>query len=210
MSYEDYLSNSSMYSDEEMLLALGIVGLVFAAIAFIAWLITLYPRYYMVKASRVGPVWTAFVPIVQDVQFFKMAGWPWWSYFAYLIGFPILAAIPVVNIFSSIGMFVFLCILHWRVAANFGLGTGGKILTLIFGYLVYWYVALARKPYMPVYGMYAQHQQYNSNQNWYQNNGQTSAQDNSWYQQPNQYAQPQQPQQTQQDWYQQNNNPPQQ
>ena len=200
MSYEEYL-NSNVYYEEEMLLAIAIILIIGIIAAFVAWLITLYPRYYMVKTSGVGPVWTAFIPIWQDIQLFKMAGWPWWSYWVYLIGFSVAMYIPFLNIFAPIGLFVFLCVLYWRVSANFGLGTWGRILSLIFGWWVYWYVALTKKPYIAVYGGYMNS---SNDQNWYQSNNAPQQPDNSWYQKPIQ------PEQTQQNWYQQQNDIPEQ
>ena len=181
MTYEEYLSNSATY-DEGVFLAFVILFIIGAIAAFIAWLITLYPRYYMIKASGVGPTWTAFIPIWQDIQLFKMAGFPWWSYWVYLIGFSIGYCIPVVNFFAAIGMFVFLCILYWRVSANFSLGTGGRILSLILGWWVYWYVALKQLPYINLYGNQQQIQY--DNTNWYQKNT-----DNGWYQQSGEQSQ---------------------
>ena len=211
MSYEDYSSYADLaeLGGEEFLLGMVVILGIMACVMFFAWLITLYPRYYMVKTSGIGPTWSAFIPVWQDIQFFKLAGWPWWSYWAYLGGFTVLSMIPIVRVIAPIGLTVFLCFLYWRVSANFGLGTAGKILSLFLGFWVYWYVALAKKPYVGIYRAGYAPAQYNNNQNWYQTNQQQ--QDNSWYQQTPQqgYQQPTQPAQPQpqQDWYQQNNNP---
>ena len=195
-SYYDYGDYSSMLNDEAFLLALGIGIIVMLAAVFIAWLITLYPRYYMIKNSGVGPAWSAFIPIWQDIQLFKMAGWPGWSYWVYLGGFTVLSFIPFVCYLAYPALIVFLCILYWRVSANFGLGTCGRILSLFLGWWVYWYVALTKKPY---YNLYANNAYQQQDQNWYQNNNQ-QPQNQNWYQPQN----PQQPQQNQ-EWYQNNN-----
>lgn len=180
----EYIMNSP-----ELAGAILLVFAVLIGVLFVAWLFTLYPRYYMVKTSGVGPAWSAFIPIWQDIQMFKIAGFKWWFYLIYLGANVVSAYIPVLDIIVPIAATIFMCVLYWRVSDRFGLGIVGKILTIFLGWFVYWYVALTKKPYTPAMVQTYYPQQ---NQNWYQNN---QAQNQNWYQ-----NQPQQPQQNQ-DWY---------
>ncbi len=186
---EQYLLNSP-----ELVGAILLVFGLLIGVCFVAWLITLYPRYYMVKNSGVGPAWSAFIPIWQDIQLFKIAGFKWWHYWVYIGAYTIASFIPILCYIAPWASIIFMCVLYWRVSGNFGLGTVGKILSLFLGWWVYWYVALTKKPYTPAMAQTYYPQQ---NQNWYQNNQQ--AQNQNWYQN--------QPQQNQQDqsWYQNNN-----
>lgn len=183
MSYNDYSSYAGSADISEGLIIL--IALAFyAAVFVISYLITIYPRYYMVKTSGVGPVWTAFIPVVNDIQLFKMAGYKWWTYFLYLAGIG-LSWLPIVGWIASICSIIFLCVVYWKVSGNFGLGTLGKVLTLFLGTWVHWYIALARKPYCVV-AQYGNYPPQNNNPNWYQQpNPQAPEQNQNWYQNNN-------------------------
>lgn len=182
-----------LMNNPELLAALGIFFIAMFAVMFVAWLITLYPRYYMVKTSGVGPAWSAFIPIWQDIQFFKMGGFKWWHYWVYIGVYTVASFIPILSYIVPFASIAFMCVLYWKVSGSFGLGTAGKILSLFLGWWVYWYVALTKKPYQPAWAQTYYPQQ---NQNWYQDNQQ--AQNQNWYQTPPQ----QQPPQQDQNWYQ--------
>lgn len=181
MSYNDYSSYASSADISEGLILLIGLG-IFAAIFVISYLITIYPRYYMIKTSGVGPTWTAFIPIINDIQLFKMAGYKWWTYFLYFAGI-CLYWLPVVGWIAGICSIVFLCVVFWKVSENFGLGTFGKVITLFIGQWVHWYIALTRKPYRAM----TQSNNYppqNGDPNWYQQPN-TQGQDTNWYQNNN-------------------------
>ena len=180
----EYLMNSP-----ELVSAVLLGFAVIIGVLFVAWLITLYPRFYMIKTSGVGPAWSAFIPIWQDIQMFKISGFKWWHYWVYIGVYVVSSFIPILCYIVPFACAIFMCVLYWRISDKFGLGIVGKILTLFLGWLVYWYVALTKKPYTPAMAQTYYPQQ---NQNWYQNN---QAQNQNWYQ-----NQPQQPQQNQ-DWY---------
>lgn len=180
MSYNDYSSYASSADISDALILL--IALAFyVAVFVISYLITIYPKYYMIKTSGVGATWTAFIPVLNDIQLFKMAGYKWWTYFLYLAGIS-LSWVPILGWIASICSIIFLCVVFWKVSENFGLGTFGKVITLFLGIWVHWYIALTKKPYRAV----TQGDNYptqNGDQNWYQQ--QPDAQNQNWYQNNN-------------------------
>lgn len=148
MEQMNYADVEQLMQNEEFLMLFGFVILGFVGVMFVAWLFTLYPRYYMIKKSGVGPAWSAFIPVWQDMQMFKLAGWKGWYYFIYLAISIIGSFLPTwLSVIVSIASIVLYCVLYWKVCANFGLGTFGKVLSLFLTWFVFWYVALTKKEY---------------------------------------------------------------
>ena len=141
----DLSQNSYMQFTQEELFLLVAMGI---GIVLLLWLFTLYPRYYMIKTSGVGPAWSAFIPIWQDIQMFKIAGFKWWFYLIYLITY---IAGNVTSgwlyLIISLILTIFLVIFRWKICTNFNIGILGKIMSIFFGWFVLWYIALAKKHY---------------------------------------------------------------
>lgn len=141
----DFAQNSYMQFTQKELFLLLAMGI---GIVLLLWLFTLYPRYYMIKMSGVGSAWSAFIPIWQDIQMFKIAGFKWWYYLIYIIIYTTGYFTSGWLYFISLLTFaIFSVILHWKICTNFKIGILGKIMSIFFGWFVLWYIALAKKPF---------------------------------------------------------------
>lgn len=167
MDYSDFSDMEQLMQNEEFMMILLWVAIGMLAALFVGWLFTLFPRYYMIKASGVGPAWSAFIPLWQDVQMFKIAGWKGWYFWIYFaISIAGSFAPDWLSIIITLATTIFSVVLYWKACANFGVGTFGKILSIFFTWFVLWYVALTKKPYTNPNQMGYYQQQ--NNQDWYQ------------------------------------------
>jgi hypothetical protein len=121
----------------ETFTALG-TGLTIAWSVFI-FLLVLYPKMYMFKQAGIA-TWLAFIPIIGDAMMLKVVGWSPWLYILF-------ALIDLIPILGGVVMFFVNAAIYWKVAAKFGLGTLGKILSLFFNPITQWYIALTKKQY---------------------------------------------------------------
>jgi hypothetical protein len=119
------------------------LGMVLAvAWAILCYLISIYPKYYMFKSAGIAH-WLSFIPVVGDAMMLKLIGWSPWLYIAIYLG----GLIPIIGWIAAI---VINAIINWKIAERFGMGDIGKILSLFFGGIVHWYIALSGKTHTAI------------------------------------------------------------
>lgn len=105
-------------------------------IAFIFYLIRIYPSYVMAKKANLNHSWMMFFPVLGDFQLLHLAGLSYLYFILYLI--------PVAN-------FVLFVIVFYRILRNFGLGIFMTILGIIFSFiafLTFWYIVLTDREFI--------------------------------------------------------------
>lgn len=105
-------------------------------IAFIFYLIRIYPSYVMSKKANLKHSWMMFFPVLGDFQLLHLAGLSYLYFILYLI--------PVAN-------FVLFVIVFYRILRNFGLGIFMTILGIIFSFiafLTFWYIVLTDREFI--------------------------------------------------------------
>ncbi|MBI6040073.1 DUF5684 domain-containing protein [Clostridium perfringens] len=105
-------------------------------IAFIFYLIRIYPSYVMAKKANLNHSWMMFFPVLGDFQLLHLAGLSYLYFILYLI--------PVAN-------FVLFVIVFYRILRNFGLGIFMTILGIIFSFiafLTFWYIVLTDREFV--------------------------------------------------------------
>lgn len=105
-------------------------------IAFIFYLIRIYPSYVMAKKANLKHSWMMFFPVLGDFQLLHLAGLSYLYFILYLI--------PVAN-------FVLFVIVFYRILRNFGLGIFMTILGIIFSFiafLTFWYIVLTDREFV--------------------------------------------------------------
>ncbi|WP_240260470.1 DUF5684 domain-containing protein [Clostridium perfringens] len=105
-------------------------------IAFIFYLIRIYPSYVMAKKANLKHSWMMLFPVLGDFQLLHLAGLSYLYFILYLI--------PVAN-------FVLFVIVFYRILRNFGLGIFMTILGIIFSFiafLTFWYIVLTDREFI--------------------------------------------------------------
>lgn len=105
-------------------------------VAFIFYLIRIYPSYVMAKKANLKHSWMMLFPILGDFQLLHLAGLSYLYFILYLI--------PVAN-------FVLFVIVFYRILRNFGLGIFMTILGIIFSFiafLTFWYIVLTDREFI--------------------------------------------------------------
>lgn len=105
-------------------------------IAFIFYLIRIYPSYVMAKKANLKHSWMMFFPVLGDFQMLHLAGLSYLYFILYLI--------PVAN-------FVLFVIVFYRILRNFGFGLFMTILGIIFSFvafLTFWYIVLTDREFI--------------------------------------------------------------
>ena len=105
-------------------------------IAFIFYLIRIYPSYVMAKKANLKHSWMMFFPVLGEFQMLHLAGLSYLYFIIYLI--------PVAN-------FVLFVIVFYRILRNFGFGLFMTILGIIFSFiafLTFWYIVLTDREFI--------------------------------------------------------------
>lgn len=105
-------------------------------IAFIFYLIRIYPSYVMAKKANLKHSWMMFFPVLGEFQMLHLAGLSYLYFIIYLI--------PIAN-------FVLFVIVFYRILRNFGLGIFMTILGIIFSFiafLTFWYIVLTDREFI--------------------------------------------------------------
>ncbi|HFE9682482.1 TPA: DUF5684 domain-containing protein [Clostridium perfringens] len=105
-------------------------------VAFIFYLIRIYPSYVMAKKANLKHSWMMLFPVLGDFQLLHLAGLSYLYFILYLI--------PVAN-------FVLFVIVFYRILRNFGLGIFMTILGIIFSFiafLTFWYIVLTDREFI--------------------------------------------------------------
>lgn len=105
-------------------------------IAFIFYLIRIYPSYVMAKKANLKHSWMMLFPVLGDFQLLHLAGLSYLYFILYLI--------PVAN-------FVLFVIVFYRILRNFELGIFMTILGIIFSFiafLTFWYIVLTDREFI--------------------------------------------------------------
>lgn len=105
-------------------------------VAFIFYLIRIYPSYVMAKKANLKHSWMMFFPVLGEFQMLHLAGLSYLYFILYLI--------PVAN-------FVLFVIVFYRILRNFGLGIFMTILGIIFSFiafLTFWYIVLTDREFI--------------------------------------------------------------
>ncbi|EOU1806263.1 hypothetical protein DMN40_14525 [Clostridium perfringens] len=105
-------------------------------IAFIFYLIRIYPSYVMAKKANLKHSWMMLFPVLGDFQLLHLAGLSYLYFILYLI--------PVAN-------FVLFVIVFYRILRNFGFGLFMTILGIIFSFiafLTFWYIVLTDREFI--------------------------------------------------------------
>lgn len=105
-------------------------------IAFIFYLIRIYPSYVMAKKANLKHSWMMFFPVLGEFQMLHLAGLSYLYFILYLI--------PVAN-------FVLFVIVFYRILRNFGFGLFMTILGIIFSFiafLTFWYIVLTDREFI--------------------------------------------------------------
>lgn len=104
--------------------------------AFIVYLIRVYPSYVMAKKANLKHSWMMLFPVLGEIQMLHLAG------LSYL--WCILYMIPFVN-------FIFCIIVFYKILKNFGFGILMTILGIIFSFiafLTFWYIVLTDREFV--------------------------------------------------------------
>ncbi|HFD2043859.1 DUF5684 domain-containing protein [Clostridium perfringens] len=105
-------------------------------VAFIFYLIRIYPSYVMAKKANLKHSWMMLFPVLGDFQLLHLAGLSYLYFILYLI--------PVAN-------FILFVIVFYRILRNFGLGIFMTILGIIFSFiafLTFWYIVLTDREFI--------------------------------------------------------------
>lgn len=105
-------------------------------VAFIFYLIRIYPSYVMAKKANLKHSWMMLFPVLGDFQLLHLAGLSYLYFILYLI--------PIAN-------FVLFVIVFYRILRNFGLGIFMTILGIIFSFiafLTFWYIVLTDREFI--------------------------------------------------------------
>ncbi|HHD2753150.1 DUF5684 domain-containing protein [Clostridium sp. LIBA-8841] len=105
-------------------------------VAFIFYLIRIYPSYVMSKRANLKHSWMMFFPILGEFQLLHLAGLSYLYWILYLI--------PFVNIILSI-------IVFYKILRNFDFGLFMTILGIIFSFiafLTFWYIVLSNREFV--------------------------------------------------------------
>ncbi|WP_415298408.1 hypothetical protein [Clostridium perfringens] len=105
-------------------------------IAFIFYLIRIYPSYVMAKKANLKHSWMMFFPVLGEFQMLHLAGLSYLYFIIYLI--------PVAR-------FILFVIVFYRILRNFGFGLFMTILGIIFSFiafLTFWYIILTDREFI--------------------------------------------------------------
>ncbi len=105
-------------------------------IAFIFYLIRIYPSYVMAKKANLKHSWMMFFPVLGEFQMLHLAGLSYLYFIIYLI--------PVAR-------FILFIIVFYRILRNFGFGLFMTILGIIFSFiafLTFWYIVLTDREFI--------------------------------------------------------------
>ena len=105
-------------------------------IAFIFYLIRIYPSYVMAKKANLKHSWMMFFPGLGEFQMLHLAGLSYLYFIIYLI--------PVAR-------FILFVIVFYRILRNFGFGLFMTILGIIFSFiafLTFWYIVLTDREFI--------------------------------------------------------------
>ncbi|WP_283693081.1 hypothetical protein [Clostridium perfringens] len=105
-------------------------------IAFIFYLIRIYPSYVMAKKANLKHSWMMLFPVLGEFQMLHLAGLSYLYFIIYLI--------PVAR-------FILFVIVFYRILRNFGFGLFMTILGIIFSFiafLTFWYIVLIDREFI--------------------------------------------------------------
>ena len=105
-------------------------------IAFIFYLIRIYPSYVMAKKANLKQSWMMFFPVLGEFQMLHLAGLSYLYFIIYLI--------PVARV-------ILFVIVFYRILRNFGFGLFMTILGIIFSFiafLTFWYIVLTDREFI--------------------------------------------------------------
>ena len=105
-------------------------------VAFIFYLIRIYPSYVMAKKANLKHSWMMFFPVLGEFQMLHLAGLSYLYFTLYLI--------PVAR-------FILFVIVFYRILRNFGFGLFMTILGIIFSFiafLTFWYIVLTDREFI--------------------------------------------------------------
>ncbi|ALG48684.1 hypothetical protein E5N06_08075 [Clostridium perfringens] len=105
-------------------------------IAFIFYLIRIYPSYVMAKKANLKHSWMMLFPVLGEFQMLHLAGLSYLYFIIYLI--------PVAR-------FILFVIVFYRILRNFGFGLFMTILGIIFSFiafLTFWYIVLTDREFI--------------------------------------------------------------
>ena len=105
-------------------------------IAFIFYLIRIYPSYVMAKKANLKHSWMMLFPVLGEFQMLHLAGLSYLYFIIYLI--------PVAR-------FILFVIVFYRILRNFGFGLFMTILGIIFSFiafLTFWYIVLTDREFV--------------------------------------------------------------
>ncbi|MBO3422063.1 hypothetical protein JJB59_02520 [Clostridium perfringens] len=105
-------------------------------IAFIFYLIRIYPSYVMAKKANLKHSWIMLFPVLGEFQMLHLAGLSYLYFIIYLI--------PVAR-------FILFVIVFYRILRNFGFGIFMTILGIIFSFiafLTFWYIVLTDREFI--------------------------------------------------------------
>ena len=105
-------------------------------IAFIFYLIRIYPSYVMAKKANLKHSWMMLFPVLGDFQLLHLAGLSYLYFIIYLI--------PVARV-------ILFVIVFYRILRNFGFGLFMTILGIIFSFiafLTFWYIVLTDREFI--------------------------------------------------------------
>ena len=105
-------------------------------IAFIFYLIRIYPSYVMANKANLKHSWMMLFPVLGEFQMLHLAGLSYLYFIIYLI--------PVAR-------FILFVIVFYRILRNFGFGLFMTILGIIFSFiafLTFWYIVLTDREFI--------------------------------------------------------------
>ena len=105
-------------------------------IAFIFYLIRIYPSYVMAKKANLKHSWMMLFPVLGEFQMLHLAGLSYLYFIIYLI--------PVAR-------FILFVIVFYSILRNFGFGLFMTILGIIFSFiafLTFWYIVLTDREFI--------------------------------------------------------------
>ncbi|EDT70908.1 hypothetical protein BFS06_03290 [Clostridium perfringens] len=105
-------------------------------IAFIFYLIRIYPSYVMAKKANLKHSWMMLFPVLGEFQMLHLAGLSYLYFIIYLI---------------PIARFILFVIVFYRILRNFGFGLFMTILGIIFSFiafLTFWYIVLTDREFI--------------------------------------------------------------
>ena len=105
-------------------------------VAFIFYLIRIYPSYVMAKKANLKHSWMMLFPVLGEFQMLHLAGLSYLYFILYLI--------PVAR-------FILFVIVFYRILRNFGFGLFMTILGIIFSFiafLTFWYIVLTDREFV--------------------------------------------------------------